>query len=92
MKFNFKNYIKVYLFFGEYINVLFIDPCSLVQDAASTPRAKLAELLQLVQPLQENAHLFNDEEFAVKLKDVQDKACKLLGVALTAIREFLSCS
>ena len=62
-------------------------PCyNLVQDAANAHRSKLAELSELLQALKENPQLLNDEEFSMKLKEVQDKVDKLLEDALSTAR------
>lgn len=64
-------------------------PCyNLVQDAANAHRSKLAELSELLQALKENPQLLNDEEFSMKLKEVQDKVDKLLEDALSTARKF----
>ncbi|KAF8777898.1 Laminin subunit gamma-1 like protein [Argiope bruennichi] len=60
-------------------------PCyNLVQDAANIHRSKLAELQELLKALKENPQLLNDEEFVLKLKQVQDKVDKLLEDAMSA--------
>ena len=57
-----------------------------MQDAANAHRSKLAELSELLQALKENPQLLNDEEFSMKLKEVQDKVDKLLEDALSTAR------
>ncbi|XP_035213490.1 laminin subunit gamma-1-like [Stegodyphus dumicola] len=60
-------------------------PCyDLVQDAANAHRSKLAELQELLEALKDNPQLLNDEEFAAKLKEVQEKVDKLLEDAMAA--------
>ncbi|XP_054719317.1 laminin subunit gamma-1-like, partial [Uloborus diversus] len=60
-------------------------PCyNLVQDAANVHRSKLAELAELLQALRDNPQLLNDEEFVLKLRDVEAKVDKLLEDALGA--------
>lgn len=72
---------------GKLYAFCFIDcpPCyNLVQDAANSHRAKLAELEELLKALRENPQLLNDEEFVAKLKEVEGKVDKLLEDALSA--------
>ncbi|GFY79495.1 laminin subunit gamma-1 [Trichonephila inaurata madagascariensis] len=57
---------------------------NLVQDAANAHRSKLGELQELLKALKENPQLLNDDEFVMKLKQVQDKVDKLLEDAMSA--------
>lgn len=69
----------------KFINLLDCPPCyNLVKDAADAHRLKLAELQELLQALRDNPQLLNDEEFVLKLTEVQKKVDELLEEALSS--------